>query len=98
MPIEKRRRFVGTIMGVSGAKIFVHLDDPGVDAKIYSFDIGKSLGGAWLELDASGALLRVQKGGKLAPGTVVARVGDEVRVYVSGRDPNRDRWILLIER
>ncbi len=98
VPIEKRRRFVGTIMGVSGAKIFVHLDDPGVDAKIYSFDIGKSLGGAWLELDASGALLRVQKGGKLAPGTVVARVGDEVRVYVSGRDPNRDRWILLIER
>ena len=98
LPLEKRRRFVATVMGVSGAKIFVHLDDPGVDAKIYSFDLGKQLNGAWLELDASGALLRVQKGGKLAPGTVIARVGDEVRVFVSGRDPNRDRWILLIER
>ena len=85
-------------MGVSGAKIFVHLDDPGIDAKIYSFDVGKALGGAWLELDASGALLRVQKGGKLAPGTVISRVGDEVRVFVSGRDPSRDRWMLLPER
>lgn len=97
-PVAERRRFVGTVMGVSGAKIFVHFDEPGVDAKIYSFDVGKALGGAWLELDASGALLRVQKGGKLAPGTVVARIGDEVRVYVAGRDPNRDRWILLPER
>lgn len=97
-PLAERRRFVGTIMGVSGAKVFVHLDDPGIDAKIYSFDVGKALGGAWLELDASGAVLRVQKGGKVAPGTVVARVGDEVRVVVSGRDPNRDRWILLPEK
>lgn len=98
LPLEKRRRFVGTVMGVTGAKIFVHLDDPGIDAKIYSFDVGKALGGAWLELDASGALLRVQKGGKIAPGTVICRVGDEVRVFVSGRDTNRDRWILLPER
>jgi ribonuclease R len=97
LPVARRRRFVGTVMGVTGAKVFVHLDDPGIDAKIYSFDLGKALGGAWLELDASGAILRVQKGGKLAPGTTVARVGDEVRVYVSGRDTNRDRWMLLPE-
>jgi ribonuclease R len=98
LPLAARRRFVGTVMGVTGAKIFVHLDEPSIDCKIYSFDLGKSLGGAWLELDASGAILRVQKGGKIAAGTTVARVGDEVRVLVSGRDANRDRWILLPER
>lgn len=97
-PVAERRRFVGTVMGVTGAKIFVSFDDPGVDAKIYSFDLGKALGGAWLELDASGAILRVQKGGALAPGTTVVRVGDEVRVYVAGRDGARDRWVLLPER
>jgi ribonuclease R len=97
-PRAERRRFVGTVMGVSGAKIFVHLDDPGVDAKIYSFDLGKALGGAWLELDASGAILRVQKGGTLARGTIVARIGDEIRVVVEGRDAARDRWVLLPER
>lgn len=96
-PEAERRRFTGTVMGVTGAKIFVHFDEPGVDAKIYSFDLGKALGGAWLELDASGALLRVQKGGRLPPGTVIARIGDEVRVYVAGRDGARDRWVLLPE-
>jgi ribonuclease R len=97
-PAAERRRFAGTVMGVTGAKVFVHLDDPGIDAKIYSFDLGKMLGGAWLELDASGAILRVQKGGKVAPGTTIARVGDEVRVFVAGRDTSRDRWMLLPER
>lgn len=96
-PVAERRRFVGTVMGVTGAKIFVHFDQPGVDAKIYSFDLGRALGGAWLELDASGALLRVQKGGRLRPGTVVARIGDETRVYAAGRDATRDRWVLLPE-
>jgi ribonuclease R len=98
LPRAERRRFTATVMGVSGAKIFVHLDDPGVDAKIYSFDVGKALGGAWLELDASGAILRVQKGGRLAAGTTVARIGDEMRVIVEGRDEKRDRWVLLPER
>jgi ribonuclease R len=94
-PVPARRRFVSTVMGVSGAKVFVHLDEPGVDAKIYSFDVGKALGNAWLELDASGAILRVQKGGRLPPGTTIARVGDALSVVVMGRDGARDRWVIL---
>ena len=52
-------------------------------------DLGKAMGGAWLELADAGATLRVQKGDTLM------RVGDAVRVFVSGRDQARDRWVLL---
>jgi hypothetical protein len=76
-------------MGLSGSKIHVLLDAPSIDVKIYWFDLGKAMGGAWLELADAGATLRVQKGHTLM------RVGDAVRVFVSGRDTARDRWVLL---
>jgi ribonuclease R len=88
-PVEERTRWLGTVMGLSGSKVHVLLDSPSIDVKIYWFDLGKAMGGAWLELADAGATLRVQKGDALM------RVGDAVDVYVSGRDTARDRWVLL---
>lgn len=88
-PVAERTRWLGTVMGLSGSKIHVLLDSPSIDVKIYWFDLGKAMGGAWLELADAGATLRVQKGKTLM------RVGDPVRVFVSGRDTGRDRWVLL---
>ncbi len=91
-PVAERTRWLGTVMGLSGSKVHVLLDSPSIDVKIYWFDLGKAMGGAWLELADAGATLRVQNG------ATVTRVGDPVRGFVSSRDVARDRWVLLPER
>ncbi len=93
-PVEERTRWLGTVMGLSGSKIHVLLDAPSIDVKIYWFDLGKAMGGAWLELADAGATLALQKKGAQKDDALM-RVGDSVRVFVSGRDTARDRWVLL---
>jgi ribonuclease R len=83
----------GTVMGITSSRIHVELDDPGLDVKVYLRDLGAFLGGAWLEVDPTGAVLRRKEGGG-----VVARLGDRVDVIVMNRDTKRDRWRLGIRR
>lgn len=78
-----------TVMGLARAKVHVTLDDPPLDLKLYLRELGKALGGAWLEADPDGVTLRVPRTGE-----VVLRVGDEVRLRTVGLDRTTDRWIL----
>jgi ribonuclease R len=79
----------GTVMGLTGAKVHVELDDPPVDVKLYLYDLGKALGGAWLAVSPDGATLTRDKG----KGEVL-RVGDEIAVTLDRHDPKTDRWVL----
>ena len=89
-PIPERTRHRGTVMGIASAKVHVTLDEPPLDVKIYLYDMGKSLGGAWLDVGDGGATLRER-----ASQRVVLRVGDAIELVVHGRDPGRDRWVIL---
>lgn len=89
-PRPKRR---GTVMGLSVSKVHVELDTPGMDVKVYLRDIGQALGGTWLDLEDHGATLVTRKERAL-----VCAVGDEVEIFVRGRDEAQDRWILGLER
>ncbi len=85
-PAERPAR-TGTIMGITGAKIHVTLDDPPIDVKLYVADAGRVYG-AWLKPTPGGAALLDERG---AP---VIVVGDPIDLRVVRRDERRDRWVL----
>lgn len=89
----ERPRHRGTVMGITASKIHVELDTPGLDLKIYLRDVGKALGGVWLEIADDGATLVTKEDRKL-----VCAVGDGVDVRVLGHDKGQDRWVLGLDR
>ncbi len=88
-PEGKRPLHAGTVMGLSSSKVHVELDAPSLDVKLYFYDLGQLMGGAWLDLDEGGASVRVR-----GEGRVVMRVGDRVELSVVGREKRTDRWVL----
>lgn len=86
-----RKRHRGTVMGITPSKVHVELDEVGMDVKLYVRDIGKLMGGAWLELGHGGATLNVR-------GTEqrVCTLGDEVEVVAEHHDAGQDRWVFRL--
>lgn len=78
----------GTVMGITSSKLHVDLDSPGLDVKVYLRDMGKALGGAWLEVRDDGASLGV-KGDPVR----LCRIGDAVDLRVREHDARQDRWV-----
>lgn len=79
----------GTVMGLGDGKVYVTLDDPPIDVKVYLRDLARVLG----------TPLRVARDETVLErpdGSIVARVGGSIRVRVEGRDPERDRWSLSL--
>ncbi len=74
-PPKQRPARKGTIVGFSTAKTHVLLDDPPIDVVTTFFEIGKSFGGAWLEVRDDGARLALKSSGE-----TVLRLGDTVTV------------------
>ena len=69
--------------------LFLESEDPKRDIKLYLKELGRVLGGLWLEPSADGVSLRAQKSGQ-----VVMTVGAEVRLRVVELDRGTDRWVL----
>lgn len=84
---DRPRRF-GTIMGISASKIYVTLDAPRIDVKVYVGDAGRALGGIWLKPTPGNAALADDQGKPLFT------VGDPIALRVLRRDEPRDRWVL----
>ena len=87
-PRKQRRLRPGTVMGVSASKIYVTLDEPRIDVKVYVRDAGRALGGVWLTLSPGRGALRDPDGN---PAFVV---GAPIALRVVRRDEPRDRWVL----
>jgi ribonuclease R len=85
-PAERPARS-GTIMGITGSKIHITLDDPPIDVKLYVADAGRVYG-AWLKPTPGGAALLDEHGDP------VIVVGDPIDLRVVRRDERRDRWVL----
>jgi ribonuclease R len=78
----------GTILGLTPAKVYVALDDPPLEVKLYTSDLERAWG-VRLALGAGGVSLEREDG------TVVLRAGDRIDLVVTTRDRRRDRWVLL---
>jgi ribonuclease R len=83
-PRQDRPRRPGTVMGMRGDKLYVKLDDPPVEVKVYFGE---------LEPPATADDL----GARMVQGsTVLARLGDRVHVAVTGRHAKSGRWLLSL--
>jgi ribonuclease R len=79
----------GTVLGISHTKVYVGLDEPPIDVKVYADHVARQLGGVRVGQGRDGMTLR-----RLDDGARLWAVGDEVRLRVRGRDEERDRWDL----
>ncbi len=87
-PKADRTVFRGTIMGLTQSKVHVRLDSPPLDLKLTLYDLGKALGGAWLEVADEGASMK-KKGGK----EPVFLLGQIIDLKLERRDEPNRRWI-----
>jgi hypothetical protein len=63
-----------------------------MDVKLYVRDLGRLLGGAWLELRDDGAVLGV-RGSELR----VVTLGDCVDIRALHHDKEQDRWVFSLD-
>jgi ribonuclease R len=83
LPKDERPIRRGTILGLTLAKVYVVLDDPPLEVKLWVGDLERTFGP--LALDG----ITLQK----PDGTVVLRTGDAIDMRVDRRD-RRGRWVL----
>lgn len=79
-----RTIYDSTVMGLSPAKIYLQLDAPPIEVKLYTDDQAQLVGSALI------ALSRFE----LRAGDTIIRVGDQVRARVHTYDRARDRWVM----
>jgi ribonuclease R len=91
-PKDSRPVHRGTVMGITPSKVHVELDAVGMDVKLYVRDLGRLLGGAWLELRDDGAVLGV-RGSELR----VVTLGDCVDIRALHHDKEQDRWVFSLD-
>lgn len=82
-PADARVRRRGTVVGLKHDKVYVVLDDPPLELKVYARDLGRE---AHLEGDGTRLVVR-------EPDATVT-LGDEVSLLVTGHDRGRDRYQL----
>jgi ribonuclease R len=88
LPADARPRRAGTVCGVSGSKVYVSLDDPPMELKLYGEDL-EQLQGLALTPSRDGLSVKV--------GDRALRIGDGVRVFVGGYVEARGRWQVLLD-
>ena len=81
---RRKKKLAATVMGMNRGKIYVLLDAPEIDVKVYVRDLPGDVAFAAADTE-------VQRDGKL-----VCRLGDPVMLSVHGRDEKRDRWRVQI--
>ena len=89
LPTRQRPVYRGTILGMSSSRLYVSLDDPPVELKVYQGDLERELGQR-LRLAPSEVEMRTRRkrrGHRF-------RLGDEIRIRTAGHDKRRDRWRL----
>jgi ribonuclease R len=81
----------GTVMGLTGSRVYVQLDNPAVDVKVYVAHLDQQFG-CGFAADREDVSLSARE-----PGAPRFVIGDGVRVRVLGHDAARDRWRLHME-
>jgi ribonuclease R len=89
-PRRERPRRRGVVMGMRYDKVYVQLDEPPIDLKVYVPHLEEALGES-LRVADDGTALVSGRG-------VRFRLGEAVDVIVAGRDRGRDRFVLVLSR
>lgn len=89
-PSTQRKPRLGTVMGMDRSKIYVLLDEPAVEIKVYLHYLSEALS-TELQIDPDAVTLHQKHDQQ-----VIARIGDAVSIMVNDWDEQRDRWMLLI--
>ena len=74
------------MMGISRSKVHVTLDEPPIDVKVYIHDLRRRFGRR-IGQGRDRVTLRRDD-------VRLHTIGDEVELRVTGRDRERDRWVL----
>ena len=88
-PSERGR--AATVMGMTHGKVYVLLDDPAIDLKVYVRHLRRAHNDESMRLSKDSTRLIRENG------QTVARIGDAVTVHVVERDEKGDRWVLSID-
>ncbi len=83
IPIEKRLKYKATILGIKKTRLYVRLDSPFIELKVYTEDLQQEI-----ELIYKNNLLINKKSGK-----VEYKPGDEITLFVQSY--RKDRWRLI---
>ena len=89
-PEDKRPRRTGTVMGLTHGKIFVLLDSPAVEVKVYVRHLQKRVRQR-IALSDDGTQLEGRD-----DGATICRLGDPVTLLLVGRDERDGSWKLTL--
>ncbi|MEO1272944.1 MAG: hypothetical protein AAFX99_33055, partial [Myxococcota bacterium] len=84
LPLEQRPVHEGTVLGIRSSRVYVQLDDPPLEFKIYAQHLAEWDGGA-VEVHSKRVQLVRATGALL-------RLGDRVRLRVAHYDAHRGHW------
>lgn len=87
-PRDRRPARAATVMGITPAKVYVTLDIPPLDFKVYVPHLEQQFG-LGLRVAHDGAALVAE-----GSGAIVLRLGDRCEVRVMDYDHRRDRWVV----
>ncbi len=85
------RTRTATVMGLRRDKVYLLLDDPPIDVKLYTRHLEEDLGGP-VTTDEHGVRLWSSSG------ELIATLGDAVELAVRGQEPDSGRWRLALVR
>ena len=90
LPEQQRPVYRGTIMGLTASRLYVSLDAPPVELKVYVQDLEQALGLSLRLLDSEVEMRanRRRRGPRF-------RLGDEIQLRTAGHDDNKNRWRLV---
>ena len=89
LPEQQRPVYRGTILGLTSSRLYVSLDDPPVELKVYVQDLEQTLGLSLRLLDSEVEMRARRRRGPQF------RLGDEIQLRTAGRDERKGRWRLV---
>jgi len=90
-PERERPWRAGAMLGMKFDRLYVQLDAPPIELKVYLKDVAAAVGGVAAE--AGPVVATVSRGDAVA----ALKVGDALRLRVAGYDEQRRRWLLVPE-
>ena len=88
LPFEERRTFVGTLLGMKETRLYVRLQDPPAEIKVYRDHLEQECG---CELSMSDGQTVLET----ADGSYSLLAGQLIRLRVRGYDDRKERWKLV---
>jgi ribonuclease R len=90
LPLSKRPIYTGTILGMRSSRLYVRLDEPPIELKVFVKDIESQTGHSFV-LTKNNTVLRSSK----AAFVHQFKIGDQIRLRVSKQDKKKKRWVIV---